>query len=161
MRAHIHIRTLHAQVLGRALGLELEVEDVECESLLPEELRDWEPDTSDGAAPLVDQLCAALEPYDERTAARVTEMLADGMAPVQLSMVDVATGKASVRAFAPVPVDERVARCSGNEIIVEIASRCYSETPMILQGPGAGLQITASGLFADLLRLSRSLVQWS
>lgn len=129
--------------------------------MLPEELRDWEPDTSDGAAPLVDQLCAALEPYDERTAARVTEMLADGMAPVQLSMVDVATGKASVRAFAPVPVDERVARCSGNEIIVEIASRCYSETPMILQGPGAGLQITASGLFADLLRLSRSLVQWS
>ena len=28
-------------VLGRELGLELEVDDVECESLLPDELRDW------------------------------------------------------------------------------------------------------------------------
>ena len=29
---------------------------------------------------------------------------------------------------------------------------------MVLQGPSAGLKITTAGVFADLLRLSRSLV---
>ena len=32
---------------------------------------------------------------------------------------------------------------------------------MVLQGPGAGSEITASGLFSDLLHLSRSLVDWN
>ena len=45
--------------------------------------------------------------------------------------------------------------------MVEISSRRYDEVPMVLQGPGAGLKITAAGLFADLLRLSRSLVSFN
>ena len=32
---------------------------------------------------------------------------------------------------------------------------------MVLQGPGAGLKITAAGVFADLLLLSRSLVSFN
>jgi len=87
-------------------------------------------------------------------------MLAEGNVPVQLSQVEVATGTASVKAFAPIPADDRVARCAGGEIIVQISSRIYSESPMVLQGPGAGLKLTAAGIFADLLRLSRSLVEW-
>ena len=50
---------------------------------------------SEGAPSLVEQLCKALEPYDERTAARVQEMLGKGEIPVQLSSVDVTTGKGS------------------------------------------------------------------
>jgi len=148
-------------VLGRELGLELEVKDVECESLLPAELSRWRPDTATGAAPLTEQLCKALEPYDERTAAKISEILAQDLVPVQLSMVDVETGTASVKAFAAVPKDDRVARCEGGEVVVQISSRIYSDSPMVMQGPGAGLKITAAGLFADLLRLSRSLVEYT
>ena len=79
-------------VLGRDLGLELELSNVECDSLLPAELKDGSPS---GDKPIVEQLCKAHEPYDDNTAERVTAMLADGVVPVQLSMVDVATGKAS------------------------------------------------------------------
>jgi len=147
-------------VLGRELGLKLEVDDVKCESLLPAALENWVPDTAEGAPSIGEQLCKALEPYDGETAARVEAMLADGHVPVQLSTVDVASGTASVQAFAPLAKDDRVARCSGGEIIVQIASRRYSESPMVLQGPGAGLKITAAGLFADVLRLSRSLVEY-
>ena len=50
--------------------------DVECESLLPEELSDWSPIDGDGAPSLASQLCAALEPFDARASARVGEMLA-------------------------------------------------------------------------------------
>jgi len=147
-------------VLGRELGLQLEVSDVECDSLLPPELADWQPDASSDAS-LVEQLCAALAPYDDATAQRVSSMLAEGVVPVQLSTVDVSKGTASVKAFAPISKEDRVATCAGGEIIVQISSRIYSESPMVLQGPGAGLKLTAAGIFADLLRLSRSLVDFS
>ena len=62
-------------VLGRELGLSLEVDDVECESLLPAELSDWEPDRTDDAPPLAAQLCAALEPFDAQTAEKIGGML--------------------------------------------------------------------------------------
>ena len=29
----------------------------------------------------------------------------------------------------------------------------YQEQPLVIQGPGAGAEVTASGIFADLLRL--------
>ena len=63
--------------------------------------------------------------------------------------------------IAQVDKESRIARCQANENIVEIESRRYSGSPMVLQGPGAGASITASGLFADVLQLSRTLVDWN
>ena len=60
-----------------------------------------------------------------------------------------------------VPADSRTGALTPGDVIIEIESRRYSESPLILQGPGSGIQLTAAGLFADLLRLSRSLVEWS
>jgi len=148
-------------VVARELGLELEMADVECDTLMPAALATWQPDTSDGAPPLASQLCDALEPYDAEVAQRVAAMMAEGSVPVQLAKVDVREGTASVKAFVPYAKDERMARCAGNEVIVEIASRRYSTAPMVLTGPGSGIEITSSGLFADVLRLSRTLTDWN
>ena len=114
-----------------------------------------------GAPPLAEQLCAALRPHDGEMFRRVLQMRNDDLRPVQLATVDVVTGTASVEAFAARPENSRLARCLANEVIVEIESSRYSSHPMVLQGPGAGLQITAAGVFADLLHLSRSVVEWS
>jgi len=147
-------------VLARELGLQLELADVDCETLLPAELTDWIPDSSEGAPTLAAQLCDAIEPFDAQMAERVSAMREEGHLPVQLATVDVRTGQASVQAFAARPESDRLVRGLPNEVIVEIESRRYSASPMVLQGPGAGLQITAAGLFSDLLQLSRSLVEW-
>ena len=37
--------------------------------------------------------------------------------------------------------------------IVRFATARYSANPLIVQGPGAGPEVTAGGVFADLLRL--------
>jgi len=37
--------------------------------------------------------------------------------------------------------------------IVRYATRRYCDNPLIVQGPGAGPEVTAGGVFADLLRL--------
>jgi aspartokinase/homoserine dehydrogenase 1 len=42
--------------------------------------------------------------------------------------------------------------------IVVITSDRYSTLPMVIKGPGAGAQVTAGGVFADILRIARTLV---
>jgi aspartokinase/homoserine dehydrogenase 1 len=90
----------------------------------------------------------------------MTSIRDGGRLPVQLSEVDVEKGVATVK-IVSLPAMERVAQCQANENIVEITTQRYSPRPMVLQGYGAGADITASGLFADLLHLSRTLVEWN
>ena len=41
--------------------------------------------------------------------------------------------------------------------IVQFKSERYSDNPLVIQGPGAGPEVTAAGVFADLLRLANYL----
>jgi aspartokinase/homoserine dehydrogenase 1 len=147
-------------VLARQLGLRLNMDDVECESLMPPRLKFWKPDTSKDAPSIATQLVDALRPYDDEQAKRFGPGLAKGQVPVQVSTVSVEKLSAQIR-VEQVDENERFARCLSNENIVEIQSRRYSASPMIMQGQGAGPTITAYGLFSDLLHLSRSLVEWN
>jgi aspartokinase/homoserine dehydrogenase 1 len=38
--------------------------------------------------------------------------------------------------------------------VVRFATARYNSNPLIVQGPGAGPEVTAGGVFADLLRLA-------
>ena len=42
--------------------------------------------------------------------------------------------------------------------IVVITTNRYSKLPMVIKGPGAGAQVTAGGVFADIVRTARTLV---
>ena len=37
---------------------------------------------------------------------------------------------------------------------IRFRTRRYSDNPLVVQGPGAGPEVTAGGVFADLLRLA-------
>ncbi|KAL1519090.1 hypothetical protein AB1Y20_003357 [Prymnesium parvum] len=147
-------------VLGRELGLSLEIEDVKSDSLLPPELADWEPDTSSDAPSLIDQLSAAMEPYDSIMTELVEGAKAKGMILTPVSRVDMQDRSVSFL-LTSLPPTDRLTRAVHNDNIIAITSARYSPQPLIIQGPGAGAQITASGLFADLLHLSRTLVEWT
>ena len=41
--------------------------------------------------------------------------------------------------------------------VVQFTTARYRENPLIVQGPGAGPEVTAAGVFADLLRIAASL----
>jgi aspartokinase/homoserine dehydrogenase 1 len=42
--------------------------------------------------------------------------------------------------------------------MVVITTDRYVKNPMVIKGPGAGAQVTAGGIFADIVRVSRTLV---
>ena len=41
--------------------------------------------------------------------------------------------------------------------VVAFRTERYNENPLIVQGPGAGPQVTAAGVFSDLLRIAQSI----
>ena len=69
----------------------------------------------------------------------VGRLTADGQARVGIEEFDAS------HAFANIALTDNVVR---------FATRRYNSNPLIVQGPGAGPEVTAGGIFADLLRLS-------
>ena len=62
-------------------------------------------------------------------------------------------GKASVGLHA-YPTTHPFARIQLTDNIVLFRTSRYRENPLVVQGPGAGREVTAAGVFADLLRLA-------
>lgn len=129
-------------ILGREIGLKLELADVAVESLVPSEL----------AKCSAEEFLARLPEFDARMQTRYAEAQAAGEVLRYVGRLDAATGRATVglvrldrkHAFANIALTDNVVR---------FATRRYCNNPLIVQGPGAGPEVTAGGVFGDLLRL--------
>ena len=62
-------------------------------------------------------------------------------------------GQAGV-ALRAYPASHPFARIQLTDNIVLFRTARYSDNPLVVQGPGAGREVTAAGVFADLLRLA-------
>jgi len=132
-------------ILARELGLRLEIDDIEIESLVPAELESGSID--DFLDRLSDHDNAMLERYQAAESAGqvlryVGSLSKDGKAAVRLEML---------------PADHSFAHINLTDNIVRFVSGRYSDNPLVVQGPGAGPAVTAAGVFADLLRIARYL----
>jgi len=129
-------------ILAREMGLRLELADVCLEGLVPDELQ--------GGG--VDDFLRRLPDHDDALTRQWSEAHARGERLRFVGVVDRA-GHASVR-LRGYPVQHPFARLNLTDNIVQFQTRRYSPNPLIVQGPGAGPQVTAAGVFADLLRLA-------
>lgn len=133
-------------ILGRALGYELEYEDVECESLVPESCQG-----EMTAAEFLYRLATIDGWYVEEmeSAAKVGQVIA--------YTGELKDGKAKV-GLKRVPLESPVAGLNGTENLVVFTTDRYLDTPLVVKGPGAGGEVTAGGVFADILRIASYLV---
>lgn len=46
------------------------------------------------------------------------------------------------------------AQLSGSDNIIAFTTERYNKQPLIIRGPGAGAEVTAGGVFSDILRLA-------
>ena len=60
-------------------------------------------------------------------------------------------------ALRAVPQAHAFARLTGTDNVVAFRTARYDAQPLVVSGPGAGPDVTAAGVFADLLRLSSHL----
>lgn len=128
-------------ILGREMGLAIELKDVEITPLLPREY--WQ-----GG---VDDFLRLLPQYDSAMLAKLNEAEGRGEVLRFVGRIDKSgLAKVELRAY---PKTHAFARLSATDNIVAYTTRRYQQ-PLIVQGPGAGREVTAAGVFADLLRLS-------
>jgi aspartokinase/homoserine dehydrogenase 1 len=129
-------------ILGRESGLDLQLADVKVESLVPAGLEKGSIDEFLDKLPKYD---ATMRDRYEAAKSRgkvlryVGRLTSDGKATVGLVELD------AKHAFANIALTDNVVR---------FATRRYCNNPLIVQGPGAGPEVTAGGVFADLLRLA-------
>jgi aspartokinase/homoserine dehydrogenase 1 len=129
-------------ILGREMGLTLEMGDVKVESLVPAGLETGSIEDFLSRLPAHDM---AMRQRFESARARgkvlryVGRLTAEGTATVGVMELD------ARHAFANIALTDNVVR---------FATARYNNNPLIVQGPGAGPEVTAGGIFADLLRLS-------
>jgi bifunctional aspartokinase / homoserine dehydrogenase 1 len=129
-------------ILGREMGLPLELKDVKVDSLVPADL----------AADTIEHFMARLPRHDAALGQRLA-------AARERGKVLRYTGKLTAAGEATVGLQELDARHPFANIaltdnVVRFATRRYCDNPLIVQGPGAGPEVTAGGVFADLLRLA-------
>jgi len=133
-------------ILARELGMRIELSDINIESLVPADLVDGTPD----------EFLNALSAYDEQMLTRLKEAQSRGEVLRYVGQLDIPNGTASVQ-LRSLPADHSFAHINLTDNIVSFSSGRYSENPLVVQGPGAGPEVTAAGVFADLLRLARYL----
>jgi aspartokinase/homoserine dehydrogenase 1 len=129
-------------ILARELGLPLELADVEVESLVP-------PGLERGS---VAEFLAAFPAHDEGLRGRAEAARARGKVLAHLGRLDEA-GRARV-GVVELERDHPCANLRQADNLVRFSTRRYHESPLVVQGPGAGPEVTAGGVFADLLRLA-------
>lgn len=131
-------------ILARLCGAELEMDDVDVAPMLDR------PDLAD--LPLEDYW-QRLASADEEMAARFAEATSDGLELAYLAELDTSGKPATARVgLRAVPPDHPVAGMPASDNMFVFRSKRYDTRPLIVQGPGAGTELTAGGVFGDLLR---------
>jgi len=128
-------------ILAREMGVPLELDDVTVEGLVPDAL-------AEGS---VDAFLERLPEHDDAMTEILQAARAEGKVLRFVGRVE-QNGSASVR-LRRYATDHAFARISHTDNIVRFQTDRYRQNPLIVQGPGAGPQVTAGGIFADLLRL--------
>jgi aspartokinase/homoserine dehydrogenase 1 len=129
-----------ALILAREAGLELEPGDVAHQPLLPG--LDW-------AGLEMDELWVRLAERDGELAARQAEAAREGGRLCYLALIEGGRVEVGLQAVGP---DHPCASARGTENVIAIRSTRYCDLPLTLRGPGAGPDVTAAGLLADVLR---------
>jgi len=132
-------------ILARESGMQIGLDNVQLESLVPPQLVDCDKQEFLSRLPELDAaLAERLQAAQQKNCVLryVAHLDAEGNAVVGLTEVAEDAALASI-----LPTDN----------VVQFTTDRYRDNPLVVRGPGAGPEVTAMGIFADLLRVASSL----
>ena len=129
-------------ILAREMGLEVELDNVQVESMVPSDLR----------SATVDEYLNTLDKHDEAIAALVTSARAENKVLRYVGTIE--SDGCIVAGLQSYAKDHPFANLTSSDNVVSFQTKRYNTQPMIVRGPGAGPEVTAAGVFGDLLRLA-------
>jgi aspartokinase/homoserine dehydrogenase 1 len=132
-------------ILARETGLPLEEKDVEVSNILPEACQQAE---------TVEAFFAALEAADEEFEQMRKNAAAEQKTLRMIAKLD--GGKATI-ALEKVDTSSPFYFLSGSDNMIVFTTDRYRERPLVVRGPGAGAEVTAAGVFAEILTIGNFL----
>ncbi|OBX06853.1 aspartate kinase [Gallibacterium salpingitidis] len=130
-------------ILARESGLELELSDIEVEGVLPK-------DFAKGKSTA--EFMAMLPELDAEFAKRVKAAQDEGKVLRYVGQIKQGKCKVAIKA---VDAEDPLYKVKNGENALAFYTRYYSPIPLLLRGYGAGNNVTAAGIFADILRTLR------
>lgn len=130
-------------ILARESGYKLEMEDISNTGFLPDSC----------LAGSVDDFYSELERHNEHFRGLLEKAVVQGLTLKYIASFD--NGKASV-GLQSIGPDHNFANLSGKDNAVLFYTKRYPEQPLVIKGAGAGADVTAAGVFADIIRAARS-----
>jgi aspartokinase/homoserine dehydrogenase 1 len=143
-----------ALILARELGLALDLESVSVTPFVPPELF---------AHDDVEDFLRAIALYDDAFERQLAGLRAEGRVLRYLATIEPpdaarggTTGPAIRVGAVGVPRSHPAARLEGTEALVAFRTDRYRDSPLVVQGAGAGGAVTAAGVLADVLAIARA-----
>jgi aspartokinase/homoserine dehydrogenase 1 len=131
-------------ILARESGTKLELSDIENNSFLPK---------SSLAANTVSEFLETLKTEADHFN-KIQQKAASNNCRLKY-VAEFDNGKAKV-GLREIPAEHPFYNLDGSDNIVLFFTERYSQQPLIIKGAGAGAAVTASGLFADIIRIGNN-----
>jgi aspartokinase/homoserine dehydrogenase 1 len=130
-------------ILARESGMAIELKDIENNSFLPQACLDT-PDNS--------SFFKSLETHQSHFEGLLNAVQKDNSKLKYVAQLE--NGKASV-GLQHIPKGHDFYNLEGSDNIILFYTNRYSQQPLIVKGAGAGAAVTASGIFADIIRIGK------
>jgi bifunctional aspartokinase / homoserine dehydrogenase 1 len=128
-------------ILARQSGSRMELEDVAVESLVPKAL------VPGSFSP---KFFTSFARQDAVMKARLKRAQSQGAVLRYVGTLEGGRARAGIKQF---PRNHPMATAKGSDNIIAFTTSRYASTPLVVQGPGAGADVTAMGVFSDILKL--------
>ena len=126
-------------ILAREAGYQLQFDEIENEAFLPAKCMEGS----------VEDFYQSMTEYEEHFRKLLEEAKAEGK--ILKYVADFKDGKAKV-GLQKISPESDLYHLYGKDNIVIFKTLRYSEQPLVVKGAGAGAEVTASGVFADIVR---------
>ena len=132
-------------ILARETGLPMEPDEIDVENILPESCRMVE---------VGEALYQALKKADPHFESIREKAEKEGCRLRMLAKLE--GGKASIK-LETVNVANPFFFLSGSDNMIVFTTERYKERPLVIQGPGAGAEVTAAGVFSEIMHIAHFL----
>ena len=129
-------------ILAREAGHTLEMVDIANAGFLPESC----------LAGSVDDFYTEMAKHEQHFRGLLDDAVLQGLTLKYIASFDDGRASVGLQSIGP---DHNFANLSGKDNAVLFYTNRYSEQPLVIKGAGAGADVTAAGVFADIIRAAR------
>ncbi|MEN0049518.1 MAG: bifunctional aspartate kinase/homoserine dehydrogenase I [Bacteroidota bacterium] len=132
-------------ILAREAGFAVEEKDITINSILPETTMN---------AVSVEAFFEELVKSDEAFVLKQQAAANEGKVLRMVAKFESGSGTVGLESY---PQDHPFFGLNGSDNMIVFTTNRYKETPLVVRGPGAGAEVTAAGVFAEIIRIGNYL----